>query len=79
MGTAQIGNVYKSEQDIANEFQNVYLNMQPKTWKVLTASPTIRDLNEREVVLFKSTDSAVAPRVYTKFGNVAYFINLSNQ
>lgn len=76
---SQVSNNYKSEQDIANEFSNVYLTMQPKNWRVQSSTPVVRDLGGAEVILQQSTNSAVVPRIYTKLGNQTWFVKLSSQ
>lgn len=79
MGASQIGTNFSSEADINKEFQNIYLNMQPKFWRIQSSTPVPSDIANKEMVLFQSTNPLIVPRIYTKLNGQTWFVNLSSQ
>ena len=49
-----INNDFKKEAAIYDEFQNLYLNVQPRQYRVISATPSLNSIQNREVVIFSS-------------------------
>lgn len=70
--TNQVHNTYKSEQQIYNEFRNVYGNMQSKEFDVYKSSPNLSDLRDGEIVLVSSTTKSLMARIGQSVYNVKF-------
>ena len=53
----QLNNKYSNEGAVYEEFQNVFLNVQPKKFKVVNSTPILSNLKDKEVVVFSSGTS----------------------
>jgi len=74
IGAAQVSNRYKNESDVLAEFQNVYLNFQPKQFEVLSSTPVYRDIKEGQ---FFVVQTGGVQNIFTRIGNVLYRANLT--
>ena len=54
LGLTQIGNKYKDENVVNDEFKNLYLNVQPIKHKVFKSTPVLSDLQDKEIVIISS-------------------------
>lgn len=71
-GLTQIDNV--TDPNITN----LYNYAQPKEFRVVTTTPTVNQINERELVILASSVSMVTPRIYTKINNTLWWTKLSS-
>ena len=66
-----INNRYDKEEQIFNEFTNVFKNMQSKI-RVFTSTPNLTDIGDGELVLVSSTTKSMMFRFDEKVWNVKF-------
>ncbi len=54
LGLSPVSNSFKEEQQIKDEFDNIYQNVQGKQFRVVTSTPALTELQDHEVVIFSS-------------------------
>ena len=74
LGLTQIGNKYKDENVVNDEFKNLYLNVQPIKHKVFTSTPVLSAVQDREFVI---VSSGTVIRIMIRDNQEIYSINLS--
>lgn len=72
---APMNNKFDKERAIYDDLQNIYLNVQPKQYRIFKSTPNAIDLKEREIVLV----STGAKFLYTKIDSIRYFVSLSSR
>jgi len=64
-----------AEAALTGEFDNVYLNGQPRKHKTFTSNPSLDDLKDGDVVL---TDVSGVRKIVVRIGGALYHVNLSS-
>lgn len=70
-----INNRFDKERAIYDDLQNIYLNVQPRQYRLFTSTPNLGDLQDKEVVLVSTGTNAL----FTRIGQTRYYVNLSSR
>lgn len=65
---------YKSEEDIAPEFENIFENAQDQQFRVFKTTPNTVDLKDGEMVIYSSGTTNLMLRV----GTTVYMVKISS-
>lgn len=73
--TTQINNRFQNEQELYNEFTNLYNTIQTRQFQVYLSTPMALSLKERELVLVSTGTISIVTRI----GNSTYSVTLERK
>lgn len=75
MGLTPIDVTYETEPKVRREFQNLYDNVQPKQFMILSSTPSPDSLREGQVVIVATTTL----HLMLKQGTTIWFVKFSSK